>query len=454
MLKLGIEHTLRGAAMKRIVAALVLALACLPALAEEGLRVVYETTLTLVPTEGAETKVERETMTALLTPTAMLVRRKQEVVYDFAARRIYDIDPDAGASRAYSLFAVPGFHEREIVNREYMNRVTAALGMGRDVDMVDVESQFSMTAEKPAKVKLKERKQGDARVFELNGRDAVVLVPSATMIPESLRGAFSRLVIHQGAIHPRVRERILADGRLPQRLEFRWREIGRRGAVVWELIESAVEDVDIPAELAKYPPKPGAEGALMPLAWRVRHGEAGTARTAAGYQERVRTLLGEGRRLEALLVAFESSYATGTVDDALLKTVVDAAAGDPQAQAVRRAAEIEAREGDAKEALALLDSVSPEGLEGAPAIHVMRAMQRIRAGQADHALEDFGRALAINPMMVGPWLDAGRLYYFSYRMISAWDCWEAARAVDPLNPALKDIDQLEASLLRKHPEFF
>jgi len=444
--------------MKRMLLAMVIALTCLTAAAADGLRVVYGTTRTAVSSQGSSTpgeKVTRESMSVVLLPSALVVRSgEQDTVYDFGSRRVTTLDHAKQISKEYAFYAWPAFLEREIVNRQAIYRMAREIDLSRDVDMIDAESQLSMTAEPPTKLKFSEKKQGETRVFLLNGREATLLTPSATAIPQELRHAFTQLLLQSGALHPRVREQVVADGRLPQRLEFRWREIGERNAVVWELQETAAESVDVAALSAKYPRQPLESEGLVGLAWRVSRGEFGAAPAAAAYAERAERLLDEGRRLEALLVALECSYATGTVDDALLKKTWEASAVDPQAQAVRRATQIEVEKGSPQEALALLEAMKLEGLEGAASVHIMRAMQRINAGQHDHALQDFAYALAINPLMVGPWMDAGRIYHDSYRTHFAWACWDAVRAFAPGAESLKQIDQREADLVRKHPEFF
>jgi hypothetical protein len=290
--------------MKRIIVTWMLALAWLPAFGEGGLRMDYDTTRTAVSRRGPGPPTEtvtRERMIAWLMPAALVVRQgDRQLVYDFASRRAYLLDDAQQVSREHSLYAIPGFVEQEIVNREAMARVAAALGISKDVDMVDAESQLSMTQEKPAKVKLKEERSGDTRTYLLNGRATTVLAPSA-----------------------------------------------------------------------------------------------------AQYVERAERLLGEGRGFEALLVTLEYSYATGAVDNGLLTRTSAAAATDARATSVLRPIQIETTEGDSKDALAQLDTVSPEGLEGAAAVHVMRASHQLCLQRGDYALPEFERALAHNPFMVG-----------------------------------------------------
>ena len=71
-----------------------------------------------------------------------------------------------------------------------------------------------------------------------------------------------------------------------------------------------------------------------------------------------------------------------------------------------------------------------------------------------NTLLDKNQVPALNPLMVGPWMDAGRIYHDGYRTAHAWACWDAVRAFAPGAESLKQIDQREADLVRRHPEFF
>ena len=77
-----------------------------------------------------------------------------------------------------------------------------------------------------------------------------------------------------------------------------------------------------------------------------------------------------------------------------------------------------------------------------------------RAKGGTRGLEEFAKALSVNPFIVGAWLDAGRLYYNSFAMPMAWSCWDAARSIAPGSALFRDVDEMEAALRRKHPEFF
>lgn len=75
-------------------------------------------------------------------------------------------------------------------------------------------------------------------------------------------------------------------------------------------------------------------------------------------------------------------------------------------------------------------------------------------GKRDEAQLNLQSAVTANPLIAGAWKDLGDSFYAQYDAESAWICWDTGRYLQPHHPLLKEIDDLEASLLREHPEYF
>lgn len=425
-----------------------------PAAANVGLRVVYDTTETAV--SSAESKspgeeVSRSTLTLRITANLLAVREgDEERIYDFASRRVIGLDHAKKQTSDWSLHAMAGFAEAELENRKVMARMLEVLGKAGD--MADVEIELGMRQDPPAKTRLKEQRRGDLRVFVLNDREVTSFLGADRSVPPSLSPMLTHLYLYAAHVHPLVRAELVKEARLPAKLEYSWRVFERRTTVTWNLRELADESFDLAAATAAYPMKPLESEGVLDLAWRVRTGQAGSPPPNAAYTDRARRLLDEGRGFEAFLVLFESSLVTGDAPADLMRLSRDRAGSDPRMKAVARALDLENR--DPKGALAQLEPLDPVALEGGHVIHVLRANQRLRLQQPNEALKEFGLALKANPFLIGPWLDAGQLYYRGYQTVLGWTCWDAARAAAPGSALLKRVDELEASLRRKHPEYF
>lgn len=433
--------------------------AATPARAEEpraavGWQAIYATTETTSPAAGSGTPApppEHGTLIVRLEPEAVALRRAdEETIYDFSAGRFVTLDHARREARAFALHAVPAFRELELENRRVMARMLEAIG--QKYEPAEAEADLGMAMDPPARVRLKIRRQGDGKDFLLNGRQATSFVGAEPPLPAELQRALERLLVYEARPHPLIRAELMREARLPRRLVLQRVLAGSVTTITWELKEAAQQPFDVAAAISAYPLQPLEKEGLLELAFRVQNGQAGTAPAAADYVARAERLLAGGRGFEAFLAATELSFATGETRDELLRRARDAAQPDPRMQAVLRALALEAR--DAQGALAALGTVSAEGLAGGHVLDVLRANQHIRLRQGKDALLAFRRALAVNPFLVGPWIDAGRLYFGSYQTMLAWACLDAARAIAPDSSLLRPVEEIEAGLRRKHPEFY
>lgn len=446
--------------MRILLTALVLALATLPqatrAAAEPGLRAVYTVTRSEenpAAESGPEASVGNSVLTVRLTQDVLALRNDEvERIFDFTTGRVTVLDHAQRSAYRFSSYAEPGFRELELRNRAMMTRMMAALG--QKSDLVDAEAELGMLGEPPAKLKMKEVRRGEARVFLLNKQEMVTFVPEGMELPRSLAKALDRLYLLEAQIHPKVRAALATPAQLPARISYGFRQFGSRTTITWTLQESAIEDMDLSAAADEYPVGPIGTEAVLQAAWRVRTGQAGAAPTADDYRARIDGLVSKGRGFEGFLVGMEAAFALHPLPEDWLKQTRQVAGPDPRMTAFLRSLEIEASYGDAKEALALLEPLDAASLDGGTAIHIQRANQYVRLGNGTKALEEFGRALAVNPFLAGPLHDAGRIYFNGYAMPLAWSCWDAARVLAPGDPAMKDVTDMEEALRRKHPEFF
>lgn len=425
-----------------------------PEVAGVGLRAMYDTTETKVSSPESRSpgeKVSRDTLTLRVTATALAIRQgDEERIYDFANRRVFALDHAKKQAGEWSLYATAGFLEAELQNRVAMARMMEAIGKAGD--LADVEIELGMRQDPPAKVQLKEQRRGEQRVFVLNGREVTSFAGADRPAPPTLSPMLARLYLYAAHVHPLVRAELVKEARLPAKLEFSWRLFDERNTVTWSLRELADEPFDLAAATTAYPVKPLQDEEVLELAWRVRTGHAGSPPPSAAYVEQARRFLDEGRAFEAFLALLESSLVTGEAPPDLLRLSRERAGDDPRMKAVARALELEDR--DPKGALAQLEPLDAASMKGGHVLHVLRANQRLRLRQPKEALEELGLALRANPFLVGPWLDAGRLYYLGYQAVLGWECWDAARAAAPGSALLKRVDELEAGLRKRHPEYF
>lgn len=430
-----------------------------PPAAVPALRAVYDRTITTLSRPEANapatTQVERAELEVTLAPARLAVRTRSdaadtEYVYDFTALRVRSLDHRQRERVEFSLHAIPAFREIELENRGAMLKMLAALG--QPADPVTQESALALTFTPPAPLRLEERAREGRRIFVLNGVETVSYAPDVAAVAPALVPSLAHLLLYAAELHPRVREALLAEPRLPRRLEYSTMLGNERTTVVWELRESGAAEagalVDAGGAYALRPTVPEGAASLA-----VRVPDAAAPPSPAAWLERVERLLREDRAFEAFLVGTAAETAGVDVPEALFRRARDGGRRDARLQAVATALEREAR--DPADALRRLAAVDARGLEGAEALDVLRASAELRRGRIDAARAALGAALAADPYLTGAWLDAGRTYFDVYRTPAAWACWDAARAVaSPGTSLLGELDRLESGLRSRHPEYY
>ncbi len=432
--------------------------------ANVSLRAVYDVTRTetAAPGDGsAGEEVTGITGTVRITANVLAVREGDvEQLYDFANRRIIWLDHAKKQAHETSLYLLAALRDIQLESSKSFAQIGEQMGQAMDlVDMADVETELGLRQDPPAQVRLEEQRRGDLRVFVLNGREVTAFL-GADRTPPPPSPMLTRFYLYATHLHPLVRAELVKAARLPARLEFRWNSTPQeRTRTTWTLRELVDEPFDVAAATATYPMKPIESEELIELAWRVRAGQAGTSPPSAAYIDRAKRLLDEGRGLEAFLKLLELQYATGDAPSDLLRKSGERARSDPRMKAVAKALDGM----DPEKALAQLEALDPLSLEGGAVIHVLRANQWFRLLEGKEVLQEFGRteplqelglALKANPFLVGAWVDAGLFSYAGWQTQRAWACWDAARAIAPESDMLKAVDELEASLRKRHPEYF
>jgi hypothetical protein len=167
---------------------------------------------------------------------------------------------------------------------------------------------------------------------------------------------------------------------------------------------------------------------------------------------RAERLLGAGRGFEALLVTLEQQFALGKPPSELLRRVRDATQDDARTETVLRV--IQRGERDPRAALAQLAEVDARGLEGGHVLAILRANQRLTLRETGAAQVELARALAVNPFLMGPLVDAGKIYALGFQLGAARECWDAVRAIAPGRPMLKELDAEDEALRREYPQLF
>ena len=74
--------------------------------------------------------------------------------------------------------------------------------------------------------------------------------------------------------------------------------------------------------------------------------------------------------------------------------------------------------------------------------------------KTSEAIKVMQEALQLNPLLVGGWVDLGRLYLQDYQTSEAWKCYQMAKQIYPQHQMLKVVYDMEKKIESTYPEYF
>jgi hypothetical protein len=108
----------------------------------------------------------------------------------------------------------------------------------------------------------------------------------------------------------------------------------------------------------------------------------------------------------------------------------------------------------ARKSLVLLAETRATLPEAAHILRIFEGNLNSNLDENEKAYEHFYAVLSDRPAIAGVWHDLGMMFLGGYDAVAAWDCWEVARRIAPDHGMVKAIEEREAYLLARYPEFF
>jgi len=377
---------------------------------------------------------------------------KVDLIYDFKTRRYYVIDTVNKVYVDYSLYSIAGFRTMELKNRENINAMLAKAKIDTPLSrQVDREQELSVADGDAVKI---DESGGDGTLeFSSEGRRLASWSKAGVRVGAADAARFAQFLRYTQAGHPRLLARLAGDGVIPARLTFTVNTgVGVRTIGI---SVSEVKSAPAPAyDLKGYAPRVAQAGELDMLL------------------DRMAALTPE--RLAAMRAAHPCDTAADYRDDQLLDTMLGRtecvlATGEPMLPFTP--AQLEKMREDPAVGL-MLAAVSPknkEEYEGAVktlaqlrkqaprkayVLKLLEANNRLRLGQRKESLQLFGEVLEANPVLGGAYKDLGDLLLLTGDSPRAWRSWDIGRGIAPKVPNFMAVNDFEAQLLKRHPEFF
>jgi hypothetical protein len=372
-------------------------------------------------------------------------------IYDFERKRILVLDLKTKTYADYSLYSNIGYRVLEFYNRQMIRNALQAAKIESPLPPPAlVEQLFSLTDDKENTV-IETATITGHRVFSWQDNPLVTVTDSVAPLPDAYRSEYWRFIRYYAGGHPQILSALGAEPGIPTETTFVLTNLKTETRTL--TVQRISSPPDANYSLAGYTLKmPDAEPFKTLAKVGANSQDQVNIRVEAANKDRD-IAFSQGRYLDAALANFEAFLSTGEADSAWLSMAREALTKDPKTQL-------------------LLGSISPRDKNGAPravndlaelralnparvdVLDVFEGNTRIGLNQGPQGVELLLAALRQNPYFTGAWHDLGDYYYRSFRMQEAWACLDAARAMRPNDPMLREMDQLEQQLRARNPAFF
>ena len=398
-------------------------------------------------------------------------------VYNFARRRMLQLNLDKHEYDDWSLYSNIGSRVREIQNRfaigaswratkfaaqEYFGRFDNETNLGIVLP--------EMKLDEPEPVIEREDLPGGGLDFRHDGLSVVQFIPATTALPVLFSPRFASFLAYECNIHPKIRRQLaVADG-IPRLLVTHWRLGNQQNTATYRLksVERlATDSTVVPANFRPAPHQEGPFKELFHVISLVRDPVYVKQRiTRDGAGQFAKDVIAAKRPLDACLALIEYGLQSGEQNPDDLRQYKREFEQDNQCRLYLASLDQSSDEA-CRKSLASCESIDRTGLRKAYMLDLQRAdllqiLGRGRGGATTPAEQNqtvtaetlFLKVLAANPFLAGAYHDLGALYDETFRSSLAWLCFDTGRQISPDHRLLKDITTLEQRFQHDFLDYF
>jgi hypothetical protein len=167
----------------------------------------------------------------------------RRTVYDFARRRQLTLDDRARTVDDYSLYAVIGFRELELRNRDGLAKGLAAAKIDGPVPAVFEEQELSL--QRPQGAEIAANKDKDGTDFASGATTLLHSSDAGTAVGAADAARFIQFLRYTYGGHPAILRALQQAGRIPEQLGYRFRFPGSAATLALRIAD--VQAVALPA---------------------------------------------------------------------------------------------------------------------------------------------------------------------------------------------------------------
>jgi tetratricopeptide (TPR) repeat protein len=382
-------------------------------------------------------------------PTLLVLAKDDETrIIDFVRQTMVRLDHAARTREQEPLFATVHDRVAGYWSALHVKEVLAAAGSDAFGSAWQLQAAYAIRHVDAEPTPMPERLDAaDGSRWTIEGLEIAHYQASEVELD---RRSLTRLLAHAARVHPDVAPALIADGRVPALLRTQNHFPAVRVDERLTLVEAREQvELDVESLIAAYKDAP-AKSPVLALARRQLDGPRPDHLAVA------RASIDDKRLVEAQLacMAFSVSEIDSLPAQALLREI-DGRAG--RFSAARRLFNLIAPTQDpkavAKRATKLARLRRKAG-RYAYMLDVFIGEHQLELGDYDEAVAALGRALEVDPYLVGAWISIGRAHQGRLEFAEGWQCWDQALRLRPQHNIAKQALEWCRNLAADYPQFF
>lgn len=367
--------------------------------------------------------------------------------WDFAAGVVRNVDRSAGTYTQVSMLHEVAFVQNELRNRLGLKRMlqSAAIPIAGEWTPFDLAVLFCWPVEGDDVALTHVEKDGVVE-SQRDGRVVASWRLSEHRLDAAQIALYARFLQRWAHLHPQSLAALSATGRVPQELEFQWRDVGVRATAKWRLTEVRT-DAEWPGELEGLTRSFGT-GQFARIAAMVDQPDAeGVPErlTVARFAELAEAARAAGRHGDAVMLLLEASLATGESMPQLAELGADPAAKEDLQRFLRP---VTLADRDPDTALELFDQIDRSLLSHPAILGAFRATALMGRREVIAARDQMLETLEALPWLTMGYKDLGDFHMVQYETAAAWTAWELGRRIAPKHACWQPVEAYERQLRR------
>ncbi len=379
-------------------------------------------------------------------------------IYDFNQKLVQIFNADEKNITEAELHAIVMFRANEFTHRRALLAALDAGNLPRE-GLGGPTTEFTLSTMMglpKTRIRLVTRNtSGKWQLAEYQGKPVVAYLFSDNPVPLPLRKSFLRFLSYELPLSPHARELLVVGNKVPERISIRYMSDAGETELLLRL--ESVESKVLPEHLGdhenftKTSSAYAVELAGIDINGIDRWERPGVEELKRKASEEMQDALTRNMPLDAALVPFE--YLEQTGDELYLKKLfADLKAAGKEDELSRQF--LENGEQSSESMIALRNAAEKRGCGKLYVLDYLIGERLLQEGDSVRAEGFLRSALKGNRLLVGPYVDLGRIAIDRFETVVAWDLFDAAREICPGHPWLNEFSDLERTLEKDFPDFF